>query len=133
MATETKDSTDAAMEPLDYFPHDADAMRDPKCLRLLRRSGMAGYGRWMRLCELMAAARGHHVPFATEEDVRLVADEIDCGSRGARTFVATLADVGLIDGESLREGSIYSERMGRNALEVGRRKAAGSSRRRAGP
>ena len=126
------DSTDAAMEPLDYFPHDADAMRDPKCLRLLRRCGMAGYGRWMRLCELMAAERGHHVPFASREDVMLVADELGCGEGGARAFVATLADVGLVDAEALGHGSIFSERMGRNALEVGRRKAAGASRRRTG-
>lgn len=122
------DPTEASMEPLSYFPHDSDAARDPKCVRLIRRRGMAGYGRWMRLCELMAAQRGHHVPFATDEDVGIVADELMCGARAARELAAELADVGLLDAESLGRGTLYSERMGRNALEVGSKRAARSRR-----
>lgn len=123
------DSTLAAMEPMAYFPHDANAASDSKCKRLIKRRGYSGYGRWLRLCELMAGEWGHHVPFATEEDVEMLADELRYGDDACRRFVLELADIGLIDAEELEQGgTIFSERMGRNALAVGRMRAGGRSR-----
>lgn len=121
----TEDGTQASMEPMAYFPHDSNAATDSKCKRLIRRRGWAAYGRWMRLCELMAGEWGHHLPFETDEDVSMLADELGQGVAGCRELVGELASVGLIDAEELEVGhTIFSERMGRNALAVGQRRSA---------
>ena len=130
--TDQSDSATASMAPMEYFPHDSDAARDTKCRRLIRRQGWAAYGRWMRVCELLARERGHHIPFETEEDVALLADELGFGPEKCQAFVGELADVGLVDAEQLAEGhTVYSGRMGRNAFGVGSRRAAGLASARA--
>lgn len=117
------------MEPMAYFPHDANAATDSKCLRLLKRGRWAAYGRWMRVCELLAGETGHHLPFSTDEDVEVLGDQLGLRPKQCREFVATLADVGLIDAEELREGrTVFSDRMWRNAEFSGQRKSAARSR-----
>ena len=66
--------TELAAEPMMYFPHDSNSSADIKCQRLIRRRGYDGYGRWWRLCEHMAATKGHSVPFKTEEDKLILGD-----------------------------------------------------------
>lgn len=112
---------EAARRPMLYFPHDADAASDIKCKRLVRRAGMAGYGRWWRLCELMAQMDGHAVPFETAEDREVLAEELQLAPEECQGFVATLADVGLVDAEAASEGRLVSDRMAENALYAGRR------------
>ena len=70
----------AAARPMAFFPHDADSARDMKCRKLIRREGMAGYGRWWRLCELMAATDGHALEIGTDEDMELYAEELGYGT-----------------------------------------------------
>ena len=52
------DAASLALEPMRYFSHDSDAREDMKCRYLRSRYGMAGYGRWWVLCEMLAQQRG---------------------------------------------------------------------------
>lgn len=115
----------ASMAPMGYFSHDADAAMDIKCRRLIHRLGYEGYGRWWRLCELMASTTGHAVPCATEEDRTLLCDELRCDDDELSTLIDTLSDVGLIPRDVACAGRIASERMTENALYFGRRRVNG--------
>ena len=107
-----------------FFPHDADSARDMKCRKLIRREGMAGYGRWWRLCELLAATDGHVLEMGTDEDMELYAEELCLDSAKAlMQFLVTLSDVGLI--RMPGDGTVYSERMMRNAEQFGEKRANG--------
>lgn len=116
---------DAAREPMLYFPHDADSATDLKCRRLILRLGYEGYGRWWRLCEMMASTPGHAVPCATEDDRMLLCDELRCDEDELSALLDALADFGLVPADVLDEGRIASERMTRNALYFGRRRVNG--------
>jgi len=107
-----------------YFSHDADAASDIKCRRLIRRLGMEGYGRWWRLCELLAASDGHVLSLKTEEDADIIADELCLdGTAELMSFVMVLKDVGLLVLPG--DGPAYSERMLANAEYFGKKRAAG--------
>jgi hypothetical protein len=115
-----------AARPLPYFPHDTGAASDIKTRRLLRRCGFEGYGRWWRLCELMAEVDGHAVPVAEEEDAEILADILLFGGTAdLMAWLDLLADVGLIDSGRLGAGEVWSQRMGKNADFVGLQRAAG--------
>lgn len=87
----------AAARPMAYFSHDANSAHDIKCRKLIRREGMAGYGRWWRLCELLAATDSHTLEIGTDEDMELYAEELCLDSAKAlMQFLVTLSDVGLI-------------------------------------
>jgi len=113
-----------AARPMAYFSHDSDAAHDIKCRRLIRRLGMAGYGRWWRLCELLAATDGHRLSIEAEEDAELYAEELQLGGACELTdFLLTLQDVGLV--ELPGDGTVRSERMQRNADLFGEKRANG--------
>ena len=114
----------AAARPMAYFSHDANSAHDMKCRKLIRREGMAGYGRWWRLCELLAATDGHVLEIGTDEDLELYAEELCLDSAKAlMQFLVTLSDVGLI--RMPGNGTVYSERMMRNAEQFGEKRANG--------
>ena len=115
-----------AARPLPYFSHDSDAASDIKVRRLLKRCGFEGYGRWWRLCELMAQTDGHAVPVSTEEDAEILADELGFDATvGLMAWLNLVEDVGLIDGDRLGDGEVWSDRMGKNARFVGMQRACG--------
>lgn len=123
MATKHEIETEAA-RPMAYFSHDTNASQDIKCRRLLRRLGMAGYGRWWRLCELLAATDGHKLVFNNNEDKELYAEELQFDTTDELAeFLVTLKDVGLI--KMPGDGTIYSDRMLRNADYFGEKRANG--------
>ena len=103
----TREEATASQEPMAYFSHDSNAFDDDKCKRLIRRRGWDGYGRWWRLCEYMAAQKGHRIAFETEEDVSILAGVLGFGQTGAfdeyvaiedcKSFVACLLDIGLLE------------------------------------
>lgn len=114
----------AAKRPMAFFPHDSNAADDIKCRRLIRREGAAGYGRWWRLCELLASADGHRIDTTTDEDLELLAESLMLANGDdAVRFLQVLSDVGLIDG--FGTGQIWSERMDGNALYFGKNRANG--------
>ena len=116
---------DASLAPMLFFPHDADSATDIKCKRLILRHGYEGYGRWWRLCELMAGTDGHVLPCASAEDIDILCEELRCNVQELQRLLQTLAEVGLIDADLIGEGRIASERMSRNALYFGRKRVAG--------
>lgn len=116
-----------AAKPLPYFSHDNNAAEDIKCQRLLVRGGFEAYGRWWRVCELMAAYKNHSIPFASSEDYIILARQLMLADgKEALEFVKLLADVDLISAEALGNGEIVSDRMNANAQTVGMQRAAGS-------
>lgn len=115
--------SELAAKPLRYFPHDADASGDPKCKRLIRMYGVAGYGRWWLLCEALASEQGHGIPIETENDAENLAAIIDVESASEATeFVSFLVAVGLV---FCQDGVLRSRRMDENAEVFGRRRVAG--------
>lgn len=122
-----------AQEPMRFFPHDANAFQDVKCQRLVHRRGFEGYGRWWRLCEYMAATKGHRIAFETEEDALILAGVLGFGSAGAfdeyvaidgcKSFVAELLDIGLLERDG--EGFLKNSRMQNNAVYFGKQRANG--------
>ena len=114
-----------AARPMTYFSHDSNASHDIKCRRLIRREGMAGYGRWWRLCELLADTDGHRLSIDTSEDAELYAEELQYDTVDEfMAFLIVLKDVGLINMPG--DGTIYSDRMMRNAEYFGKKRVAGS-------
>lgn len=113
-----------AAKPMDWFKHDASAYSDIKCRRLLRRLGMAGYGRWWRLCEIMASTNGHKPSIETEEDAEILAEELQLDSvHELMEYLRVLVDVGLI--QMPGDGTVSSDRMMSNALTFGTNRANG--------
>lgn len=122
-----------AMEPMSFFPHDANASQDVKCQRLIHRRGWDGYGRWWRLCEYLAAISGHRIAFETEEDALILAGVLGFGQSGAfdefmaiedcKSFVSELLDIGLLTHDA--EGFLKNSRMQNNALYFGKQRANG--------
>lgn len=123
MATAREIEAEAA-RPMKYFSHDSNAAQDIKCRRLLRRLGMEGYGRWWRLCELLAATDGHRLSIETEEDAEIIAEELHLdGHQELMRYLQVLVDVGLIHMPG--DGYVWSERMLTNAEYFGKLRANG--------
>lgn len=123
MATEREIQRESA-RPMKYFSHDSNAASDIKCRRLLRRLGFEGYGRWWRLCELLAATDGHKLNIETEEDAEIIAEELHFdGCNDLIEYLSVLVDVGLIHMPG--DGSVWSERMMNNAEYFGKLRANG--------
>lgn len=128
-----REERDAADEPMAFFSHDSHAAQDVKCQRLLLRCGVAGYGRWWLLCECLAMARGHRIPFETEEDALILSGflRFGIGSRDGdgnavddcKSYVSELIDIGLLKKDE--NGCIFSSRMQKNALYFGKQRANG--------
>ena len=84
---------------------------------------MEGYGRWWRLCELLAASDGHVLRLDTEEDAELAAEELLFDTAdGLMEYLATLKDIGLV--KMPGDGTVSSDRMARNAEYFGKRRAS---------
>jgi hypothetical protein len=121
-----RDVMSEAAKPLPYFSHDSNAAEDIKSRRLIRRGGYEAYGRWWRLCELMAFNTGHRIPISTNEDMDILCDDLKFSTRkDLMDFVQMLTDVGLVSVDALGDGELASERMDRNAAAVGKQRAAG--------
>ena len=115
-----------ASKPMDWFRHDSDAASDIKCRKLVRRCGMAGYGRWWRICELLAGSTGHAVSVRTEEEAEMLADDLALDSTAELVdFLECLCEIGLLSG--MGDGEFTSARMSESALAVGKKRAAGKS------
>lgn len=96
-----------------WFKHDADASRDIKMRKLLRKGGAEAYGRYWSLMEAMASQGGTIVAL-NEDDWSVVAEyclfDIDQVAE-AKDFVGLLAQVGLLSTVALGCGKLVSERM----------------------
>ena len=124
-AVSEDEALSAGSGAMKYFSHDSAASADMKCRRLLRRYGVEGYGRFWLLCEALASADWHRLPFETEEDAEVVSDVLMCEPDEARSFIASLGEWGLISADQLSRGVITSDRMVRNSIEFGRKRVGG--------
>lgn len=115
-----------------YFPHDSNAASDIKCQRLIIRRGFDGYGRWWRLCEHLAATKGHAVPFKTDEDKLILGQVLGFGGgnfdelitiEDTNGFVDGLLELGLL--ETDENDMLKNSRMQENSLYFGRQRANG--------
>ena len=123
MTTQREIEAEAA-RPMAFFPHDTNASQDIKLELLLDDYGMAGYGRWWRLCELLGAADGHRIEIGNARVAKVVARNLMYETvNDLMAFVKELADLGLIDMPG--DGYISSKRMNRNAEYFGKKRAAG--------
>lgn len=126
-------ASELAQDRLAYFPHDSNASNDIKCQRLIRRLGWSGYGRWWRVCELLASNKGHVIPFSTEEDKLILGDVLQFGDgfnfcellciEEVTAFVDQLLSIGLLQTDE--NGCLENPRMHENALSFGKKRAAG--------
>lgn len=124
---------DPSSAPMAYFSHDSNSAMDIKCRRLLKAMGYEGYGRWWRVCELMAAATGHSLPVSEEMDAEILADELGFKGVGDLTgFLRRLCDFGLVSADALSGGRVESARMMRNAGYMGKRRATAMANGRKG-
>lgn len=112
-----------AERPMKYFSHDADAAGDMKCRKLIRRWGYEGYGRWWRVCELLAAEHGHRLDMGDAEVAEVVADELGMTLGEVSEFVGYLVENSLLKTDD--EGRVWSERMSENSNLFGKKRAAG--------
>lgn len=113
-------------KPLRYFSHDANARDDQKCRRLKRKYGMAGYGRWWQLCEVLASVDGHHLSTRSDDDWELVADYLEFPTvEETKEFVESLKSLMLIEPDP---DFIWSKRMNATAETVGKQRKGGAKR-----
>lgn len=113
-----------AARPIAYFSHDANAHADIKCKRLKRKLGMAGYGRWWQLCEVLAGIDGHHLPTATDDDWELIADFLEFPTTDeAKEFIDVLRGLQLIEPDM---DFVWSKRMNKTAERVGKVRRGGA-------
>ena len=103
-------------KPLEYFAHDSNAASDPKCRRLIRECGVAGYGRFWLLCEALASEPSHSLAVETNNDMENVAVTLDLDSvEEVAEFLRVLVRLGLV---VVEDGALSSHRMDRNAERV---------------
>lgn len=129
-----KDAAEKAKDPMAWFQHDANAAHDSKCQRLIYRYGNAGYGAYWRLCEYLAAEKGHAISVETDEDWLILATNLGLRREGAfdemgaaescKTYIDCLLEIGLIERDG--KGHIESARMQRNAMFFGQQRANGA-------
>ena len=122
MATQREIEAEAA-RPMDYFPHDVASAHDMKLELVIDEFGMAGYGRWWRLLELLAAETGHKLEVGDERVAKIVARRLSTNAGDLLKFIAFLADIDLICMPG--DGFIWSERMIEQAERVGEKRANG--------
>lgn len=122
MATQ-KDIEAEASKPMDYFPHDVAAAHSVDLELVIDEFGMAGYGRWWRLLEILAAETGHRLELGNERVAKVVARRLCVNVGDLLKFCAFLDDIDLICMPG--DGFIWSEWMCEQAERVGEKRANG--------
>lgn len=122
----------ALQSPKAWFPHDADAHRDPALRRIAKREGMAIVGWFWTLAELLHGCKGHAYDVSDDEGWDMLAADMSTlapvDAEEAKRIVAELARVGLLSAEELGDGRVASMRVARNiaaSADSAARKAAG--------
>ncbi len=138
-----REIAECAAGPMAFFPHDSGAADDSACRKLLRRHGFEGYGRWWRICELLAGTKGHELPVSEEDDLMNLAEELRFiagpfselqALESCKEFIEDLVSLGLL--RVTEDGGVASGRMDRNANYFGAKRwggrKGGSKRKRKG-
>ena len=113
----------AKNDPLDWFKHDNNAHMDESIRMLITEQGMAAYGLYWCLMELLAARKGHYYDVSTDIGWQFLAKDMSPGVEvmsvdDCKSYIATLARYGKIDRECLEvSGHVICNRICRNAAE----------------
>lgn len=94
-----------------WFSHDSNASADPKLIALTSAQGMAGYGRWWRLIELLRAEDQYKYCITTKFAYSVLAKELMCTVDEARQFITDcIEDYQLLqtDGEYIWSDSLVN-------------------------
>lgn len=122
-----------ANKPLKWFKHDVRASQDEKCQKLLLVGGYEAYGRFWKLCELLADKHGH--AFHTDDvlEVKILANTLQFDDTDdLQDFLDTLARFELIDSNLFSQDNIVtSSRMNKTAYEDGAKRIGSRERKRA--
>lgn len=111
---------DSREEPIKYFKHDASAHDDEALYRLVDRHGMAWYGWYWVLVELLTCRRKHYYDVSDNAGWRRLARDMSCmadmDSDECREFIAELSAMELVSSRHLNElGHVAIERILRDA------------------
>ena len=108
-----------------YFPHDINARNDIKSKALISRYGLAGYGAWWIVLEILRESDDYRIPMAT-----WVIDGLkgDFSGLDLAELLDTMVEIGLL---VLEDGYLYSdslnERMSHKDAVTKQRKIAGKA------
>ena len=89
-----------------YFSHDANAVRDPKIIKLLSKYGWAGYGMFWALIEMLHEQSGK-IKF--EDNLEVFSWSLKISSEEAFEFIKFLQTIELLVLDD--EGYLYSKRL----------------------
>jgi hypothetical protein len=89
-----------------YFSHDANAVRDPKIIKLLSKYGWAGYGMFWALIEMLHEQSGK-IKF--EDNLEVFSWSLKISSEEAFDFIKFLQTIELLVLDD--EGFLYSKRL----------------------
>lgn len=98
---------EAMHSPVPHVMHDSCAHRDAGLRRLVRDGGMADYGRYWLLVELLTGLPAHQYEVADDVGWEMLAHDLSrmefVGTDECKVFVERLAALDLIDRESFDE------------------------------
>ena len=98
---------EAQNEPIKYIKHDHRAHDDEALYELVNEHGMAYYGWYWLLVELLAGRRYHYYSVATETGWRRLARDMSCmcdvSVEDCKRFIADLYEADLIIREQFDE------------------------------
>jgi len=111
----------AASEPVKYFKHDTDAHDDEALYRLANAGGMAYYGLYWLLVELLYGRKKHYYDVSDSAGWRRLAYDMSCicdmDVDECKTFIADLYGADLISRKQYDElGRVTMERVLRDTL-----------------
>lgn len=70
-----------------WFTHDADAASDPKSIALIAKYGMAGYGMFWRLIEVLRSQSGYKYEVSSKFSYPAIADALKTTVDDAKAFI----------------------------------------------
>ena len=98
---------EASSDPIRFIKHDTRAHDDEALYRLANRQGMALYGWYWLLVELLTGRKHHYYDVSDNAGWRRLARDMSCicdmGVDECKTFVADLYGAGLINREQYDE------------------------------
>ena len=99
------------------FPHDQDAHLDPAIEELIKHHGMAGYGQWWLLVELLRAQPEHRIE-VNQTSASELTQKLRCSPQELKALVSFMVSQGLLQRDSTH---IWSEELIRRMKLKGNR------------
>jgi hypothetical protein len=99
------------------FPHDQDAHLDTAIQELIKAHGMAAYGQWWILVELLRARQDHRLPINNDTAIELTG-KLQCTAPELKALIACMVQHGLLQRDS---SHIWSEELIRRMKLKGNR------------